>query len=1091
MKLKVFRTLNIGALCFSTVLDNSKLSDRAARRIAKRFGFSFPPKGATSFDTFDQAQNAYLEFCNVTLFNFFKLFLGDSYLFSALSFKREKESKAPVIVKGDDETTNYNIHKEVISNWEEIRDLLKKFIDEIYEEKIISLTNILIGVENPFDLFFIKSKLKYGGRIINKRAKIRVYRLNDIQFTEDFDEFLSLNESKINEFIDKVSNAKDSSAELKYALYVWNYKQLADKYSGKNSGKDFLLHFIKSSTFQSKFNILLSLATNRFLTEDELVFIDLLIHRIVSETAVEKAREIERGANEAIQHATRAAISQVLARNMSHNIGSHVSYKATNIAIKKRIVDLYPELELKTLYKNEKIVDWLDFMSEKLDKYETHRNEYLADYSLSPQSFRFYKDVILPFCENTLILDNIASMEGANYPKPVGEGNQRHFGENRLKIRVFIKKEGEKSYQEIKARYPDLTCLFSGDGGGKEIVYPDHFPYLLKNKSEKNSLSDGINSKKIEKPDLDVEVLMHSKHGLYSILENFIRNSAKHNKDKIKEIDRLEIRLHLQVEKKFPDRYSLIISDNVSELGAEKLFNKSPQNLGLYDRMKSKIVGDGEQSGKQNLGFADMNINSFLFRFNASDISNDTKTLTKNLHLVTIKSKEDKLTYHRVRKSLSGNSNYRFGYLLKLLKPRKIVWIGDDIPINGGSEKISSLKKNGIFQFENIDEYSKNTGSNGEIAAFDFVIFYKKFDAKYYLENQTHFPARVLVIDNNSKERLDKPNIRYMDNFNHIKDAEELVEECWVQWLNRIEKKKTAYIYYEENKEAEEKLENLLLGGSNEIKCVKKNSDKTIINSESIAVIYDHHGKAFEETNLERPNTKTENFYTNHSKMFFDKGSDDYVTLNSLPQDEHKKRLLAYRLIDAATTNVFILDERIATIANRDNDNANDQEIGIKFRDYDNLNFSRFCYGKVFVLNNITTDANGDKPIYSGEQNYYLSFQVNSAGVKIKIKNDFETDERKSEKISRILGEINDIKKDILVVHRTYLKKENLGLDVKDFLDLAGKTFGSVIVTSGGGYPHNLQEQVRFVPFSIIEQCISSRLSKLKLVTYLQKLRYV
>jgi hypothetical protein len=37
----------------------------------------------------------------------------------------------------------------------------------------------------------------------------------------------------------------------------------------------------------------------------------------------------------------RSAISQILARNMSHNINSHVSYKATNPNVKRRILELY------------------------------------------------------------------------------------------------------------------------------------------------------------------------------------------------------------------------------------------------------------------------------------------------------------------------------------------------------------------------------------------------------------------------------------------------------------------------------------------------------------------------------------------------------------------------------------------------------------------------------------------------------------------------------------------------------------------------------------------------------------------------------
>ncbi|MBK6771203.1 MAG: hypothetical protein IPG78_03470 [Ignavibacteria bacterium] len=49
---------------------------------------------------------------------------------------------------------------------------------------------------------------------------------------------------------------------------------------------------------------------------------------------------------EILRHATRSAISQVFARNMSHNINSHVSYRATNLRIKDRITkELYDEID--------------------------------------------------------------------------------------------------------------------------------------------------------------------------------------------------------------------------------------------------------------------------------------------------------------------------------------------------------------------------------------------------------------------------------------------------------------------------------------------------------------------------------------------------------------------------------------------------------------------------------------------------------------------------------------------------------------------------------------------------------------------------
>jgi len=479
-----------------------------------------------------------------------------------------------------------------------------------------------------------------------------------------------------------------------------------------------------------------------------------------------------------------------------------------------------------------------------------------------------------------------------------------------------------------------------------------------------------------------------------------------------------------------------------------------------------------------------MNINSFLFRYNPSDISNEK--LTKNLHLVTIKGEELDLESEKVddTKILPDNEIYKFGYLLRLLKPRKVLWLGENIPVNNETETILSLEKDGIVRFDSIDEYTKNTEGNNEIAAFDFVVFYKSFDSEYYLKNQIHLPTRVLVVDD-GKERFDKPNIKYVDSFNKITNSEELIEKCWMQWLNRLEKPATAYIYYEQNEEAGEKLDNTELTGAHSIKCAGNLTKETIIDNESISVIYDHHGWAIDKTKLELKEDEDfepiTNFYTRHSKIFFDKGSDDFVSLNYPPDEPFKRKILAYQLIDAATTNIFILDERIATTANEEAANTrHDKLLGIT-SDYDSFNFSRLCYGKVFAINNIRIEGGKDKPIHSDVQRYYLSMQINSDSISL----------NSEDKVKEVLGDIDEINKDILVLHRTYLKKETLGMEVQDFLKLANKQFGSVIITSGGGYPHNLPEPVRFVPFSIIERSISSRLSKLKLTSYLQKLKYV
>lgn len=795
---------------------------------------------------------------------------------------------------------------------------------------------------------------------------------------------------------------------------------------------------------------------------------------------------------EITRQATRAAISQIMARNMSHNVGSHVSYKATNLAIKSRIAKLYshkfpdyetdPDKELKNLNRQEFIIDWIDFMSEKLDKYEIHRNEYLADFNLSPQSFSFYQDVVLPFCENTLILDNLASAEGACYTTPGDD--------NKLKIRVFIKPEGEECYTEIRAEYPSLTCDFPEDVCEEQIVYPDHFPYLLRGRSDQNSIAAGVSADSIaagvnsKRPTgaADVDVLLHSEQGLYSILENFIRNSAKHNKDALA-TSPLEVRLYLE---EYGDRFKLILCDSVSNLEAAKLFNNAPDNPGLYQRIKNSLVGDVEQSIRHDLGFADMKINSFLFKYRATEIGNGN--ISSNLHLVRAGGGLCTLTTEKIEAAFDDDDSsrkYSFGYQMELLKPRKVLWIGEDIRVGGGG-RISDLKREGVFQYDDLTAYLKDCREGvEEIAAFEFVVFFKRFDYSEYFKNQIMLPPRVLVAQGIKAVECNKPNLRQVDaSFEDISSVHDLLETCWELWLGRLPKRVAAYVYFENNDKAAAELDEVKnLKGGHTIESVNNLAGNVLVQDDETSVVYDHHGWAFRSRGpnkykLDGTNT---NFYTQHFKIVFDKGSDDYARLNQLPADINKRRLLAYQLIDAATTNVFILDERIAIQAGTNRANVNDPQVGIRFGTYDSLTFSRYCYGKVFALNHISPQVGEAKHIHSGECKYRLSLDISADSIHVSA----------DDTANKILGEIDAINKDVLVIHRTYMKEEFLGMGIRDFLDLAEDTFGTVIVTSGGGYPHSIREEVRFLPFSIIQQCLGSRLAKLKLVSFLQKLRYV
>lgn len=211
--------------------------------------------------------------------------------------------------------------------------------------------------------------------------------------------------------------------------------------------------------------------------------------------------------------ATRASILDIINRNMSHHISSHVSNRATLDKVLERIDKNYGNLSNAKIYHT--ILDLLN----RFNQYRDERGEYLTyitNFS-SPSSAYFFQDVIRPFVENTLLMDNIAANENINYEKD----NNGNLINNKLKLKVKLNNSGT------------LTefCAYYLNTDKKKLYCSESLPYLrckndkLEYPYERIEFSNELN---------DIEVSLPGtlgKHALYSILENFIRNSAKHGGD--------------------------------------------------------------------------------------------------------------------------------------------------------------------------------------------------------------------------------------------------------------------------------------------------------------------------------------------------------------------------------------------------------------------------------------------------------------------------------------------------------------------------------------------------------------------------------
>jgi hypothetical protein len=772
------------------------------------------------------------------------------------------------------------------------------------------------------------------------------------------------------------------------------------------------------------------------------------------------------------KYAAQSAISQVLARNMSHNIGSHVSYRATNGKVKKRATELEPNIK----YNLNDFSQWLDYFSEKLDKYEIYRNEYLSDFDQSPRFVRFYQDLVLPFCENILVMDNIAAGEHLNY---------KNIYKNCLAIRCTI--DGH----EIMAEYPDLELMGKKSISDEEkICYPDYFPYLLRHKDfqeedpEKYTLESAINNKKIVGAS-DVEICIHSEQAIYSILENFIRNSAKHKPKNSSDT----LTIYLDLYKDGNDgNYTLLLRDDTSSVPAEQLYQEDGRNLGIYQRITQSLLDESGKPRRANWGFADMKINSFLLYNRVNDIE-DNK-LPTNFNLVAIKNNMDKnakinlkdfnIIDNEHKTWLDQSSNYQFGYRIKLSPARKILYVGEfkDAKVQ------SVLEREGLVVVKSLPDMA-HIKSDG-LVAFQFVVIKEDFKLEEYLKIEYAVPGRILALKgyddkgghNSCVVKTKTPDI-------DTSSMEAMLVWCWQEWLiSRNPEGINLYLYFD-NVDVANIWSSVTM--PHNLRCIVINNieQQEKIMDNKVNILYNHHGGLFNQKFLGKEEYKIVleqqdgdellNFSTKHSNILFDKASEDFGLLNYPPNTLNEKKLSLFQLMDAATTNVFIIDERISEYAEDEFDKQKFQPKGIVTGNkIARTNWNMFAQGKMFCIHEL---ENGEyccdigRELSPEDERLTLNFSKESMSFTSNIEN---------------LDEINKIRKDVLIIHRTYLDKEKIGMNPDDFLKLVKSKFGSVFITSGGGYPHNLSSNCKFIPFSVMESCINNRLSKTKLNNILQ-----
>lgn len=402
----------------------------------------------------------------------------------------------------------------------------------------------------------------------------------------------------------------------------------------------------------------------------------------------------------------RSAVSSIMARNMSHNIGSHVIPRATVEAVRRRINELKvlgdDEQQSMTLgARSEVVLDLVTALKGNLDEYTQRKSDFLAEITTEPlmttRPVFFYREVILPLVENTLLMDNIAANEGIQYVD-----SQR----NRLSIRLRI------NGKELRAKYQCRLCIETGQQG--DYVYPDSLPYSLSCIRHPNKR---LELRAIENGEFDVEVELPGPLGefaFYSFMENHIRNSAKHNKECISRDENLDIRIDISdpTNEDNLNFYNVKVWNNVVDPTREINMdvNGVPHKV-LWEAISalaaSKIIQPDGSLKRQAWGIAEMKICAILLSgpkdFAKALNLQDPKDLTSRRHLTVLKEEID--------------GEERLVYQFYLMKSRKICAVlpqlAERLAVGGRDvqarerkwlEHKETLKKEGVWIFDSMQE---------------------------------------------------------------------------------------------------------------------------------------------------------------------------------------------------------------------------------------------------------------------------------------------------------------------------------------------------------------------------------------------------
>lgn len=758
-----------------------------------------------------------------------------------------------------------------------------------------------------------------------------------------------------------------------------------------------------------------------------------------------------------LRHSVKSAVAAIISRNHSHHIGSHVTPRTDLEKVIDRLCQLgYRETPF------ERKARIAGVLKSRLDRYIQKKADFLSEIVTEPltttRSMGFFNEVILPFIENSLLLDNIGANEGVHYRKD-------RWNENRLRLHAY---DGGR---ELKAEISGgAACGCNSHCQATDYPYSGH---CRCNPRDPDPRQVNPYPLQVMAPELnDISLAFPGPLGefaLYAFLENFIRNAVKHNQEAFREDPELNLDVHIELselaehESERHDFFKLRIWEGITRPSRDLL----DRLQGYIDNPVIDRYGGPRKGG---WGIAEMTIMANLLR-----------------------GSDDFLT---MGSALTIHGGDRLVYEFKVMKPKELAVVSRSFDCGE-----SHLRK-GIRGFKSLDEFVEGQKGAVSPAAFNFVILDRDTDGDK-AGFAPFLPNRVLIHRDLSIALPGALTIddRFMASLRGS-EPDDMIACVWQRWVNGLpllsedeqlgrvalflgqdEKTPSTENWkicaaQQETRDNRPRASIIFLGAS------RNKIFPAVPPGEKVAV-FDRHFEGY-------PTLPKDAQIVFHEA--FDKNSLDFIPIwSARPSD-----LMISRLSESVMMRVLVIDERIAEVARRE---LFPDERKKPLKLYHSKHRIEVCrWANIYLATHLKIDDDAVKPLHQDIGNDFPQVLIEttlgtSAGTSLDA---FQ--------VSWISGERDGaftkqkISPHIVIVHQgvleTFFGKKITGADNGSFVDGLGSFLRAlkdyipfVFIDSGRGIPANLPPDVRFVPFSLIQEYfMRESISKFSLIDTLMGL---